>query len=353
MSAALRLSGWGLGLTGTNPSVACLIVKNGTIIGRGVTAYGGRPHAEAQALFEAGEMARGATAYVTLEPCAHYGQSPPCAQFIIDSGIIRVVFCVCDPDVRVSGRGVSLLLQQGIIVDKILETKGKRALRSYITRQVKKRSHVTIKLAVSQDNMIGIVGRGNIPITGPISIAQSHVLRAQSDAILVGIGTVLSDNPELTCRLNGLSDLSPTRIILDSNLRLPLDSKIMRTASLAPIIVITENYDSIKSISLKKNNIKIVHCNSHDLSQLLSVLADLGITSLLVEGGATVIRSFITAGLVDSIILYRSNQIIFSQGIPSPLEDQYIEDSFLCVRCDCFGSDFCFEYSRKNYCLQE
>ncbi|MBL0848555.1 MAG: bifunctional diaminohydroxyphosphoribosylaminopyrimidine deaminase/5-amino-6-(5-phosphoribosylamino)uracil reductase RibD [Candidatus Liberibacter ctenarytainae] len=352
MSAALRFSRWGMGLTATNPSVACFIVKNGIIIGRGVTARGGRPHAETQALAEAGNEARGATAYVTLEPCSHYGQVPPCAEFLIDSGVIRVVFCVGDPDARVSGRGKSLLLQKGIIVDQILEGEGKRLLKAYLTRQIQKRSHVTLKLALSHDNMIGVIGKGHIPITEEISRDQVHLMRAQSDAILVGIGTVLADDPELTCRLSGLGDRSPVRIILDPRLQLSPDSKIMQTAFLAPIVVVTQNEDSSLALSLKKKNIDIIYCDCHDLRKLLAVLNDYGITSLLVEGGAAVARSFIKSDLIDSIFLYRSKKNIGKKGIPSPLEEKYVEDNFICVQCNNFGSDMCFEYLRKNECLQ-
>lgn len=348
MSAALRLSRWGIGLTSTNPSVACLIVNNGIIVGRGVTACGGRPHAEIRAIEEAGKKAIGATAYVTLEPCSHYGESPPCAKSIIDSGVIRVVFCVCDPDIRVSGRGLSLLLKQGIVVDKILEKEGKKSLITYLTRQVKKRSHVTLKLAISQDNMIGVIGQGNVAITGPNSIAQSHLLRTQADAILVGIGTVLADDPELTCRLNGLNCRSPARVILDPHLRLSIDSKIVRTSGLARVIVVSDIDNSVSANSLKKKDVNIIRCNCYDIKQLLAVLADLNITSLLVEGGMAVAHSFIKSELVDSIVLYKSKIIIGNQGIPSPLEYKYIEDSFFCNRRDYFGDDVCFEYSRKE-----
>ncbi|AHA27700.1 bifunctional diaminohydroxyphosphoribosylaminopyrimidine deaminase/5-amino-6-(5-phosphoribosylamino)uracil reductase RibD [Candidatus Liberibacter americanus] len=348
MLAALRLSRWGIGLTSTNPSVACLIVNNGIIVGRGVTACGGRPHAETKAIEEAGDRSMGATAYVTLEPCAHYGKSPPCAKSIIKSGIIRVVFCVSDPDIRVSGRGLSLLLQHGIIVDKILEKEGEKSLVTYLTRQVKKRSHVTLKLALSQDNMMGVIGQGNVAITGSVSIAQSHLLRAQSDAILVGIGTVLSDNPELTCRLNGLNDRSPTRIILDPHLKLSMDSKIVCTSYFAPVIVVADTDTSPAANSLKKRNVTIIRCNCYDIEQLLSILAVLNITSLLVEGGMAVAYSFIKSKLVDSIIIYQSNIIIGNKGLPSPIEFSEIEDSYFCNRLNYFGNDVCFEYLRKD-----
>ncbi|MBA5723596.1 bifunctional diaminohydroxyphosphoribosylaminopyrimidine deaminase/5-amino-6-(5-phosphoribosylamino)uracil reductase RibD [Candidatus Liberibacter sp.] len=348
MSSALRFSTWGMGLTATNPFVACLIVKDGIIVGRGITACGGRPHAETQALEEAGKEAKGATAYVTLEPCSHYGQVPPCAKFLIDSGIVRVVFCVVDPDKRVSGRGLSLLSEGRIVVDQVLEREGVRLLKAYLTRQVQGRSHVKLKLALSKDNMIGSLRCGKIPITGQIARAQVHLLRAHSDAILVGIGTVLTDDPELTCRLDGLCSRSPIRVILDSRLELPLDSRLIRTASLSPIIVVTENHSSELATVLKRENIEVLYCDCHDLGKLLTILADHGITALLVEGGKSVAHSFITSGLVDSITLYKSKKIIGARGIPSPLREEHLEKNFLCTRRDDFGSDVCFEYLRKN-----
>ncbi|AKK19913.1 bifunctional diaminohydroxyphosphoribosylaminopyrimidine deaminase/5-amino-6-(5-phosphoribosylamino)uracil reductase RibD [Candidatus Liberibacter africanus] len=353
MSAALRFSRWHTGLTATNPSVACLIVKNDIIVGRGVTACGGRPHAETLALEEAKEKSQGATAYVTLEPCSHYGQVPPCAKYIVESGVKRVVVCVDDPDLRVSGEGLQWLLQNGIIVDRIMEREGKILLDPYLTRQVKNRPHVTLKIAVSQDNMIGMIGCGSIPITGFISRNQVHLLRAQSDAILVGIGTVLSDNPQLTCRLNGLNDRSPVRVILDPHFKLSLDSQIIKTRSLAPVIIVTENHDPVLALSFKKKNIDIIYCDCHHLERLLAILVDRGITSLLVEGGAMVSRSFVNAQLVDSIFIYRSKKVIGKGGISFPLEEEYLEKNFICVRRDYFGSDVCCEYVRKNLCLRE
>ncbi|MEG8098695.1 bifunctional diaminohydroxyphosphoribosylaminopyrimidine deaminase/5-amino-6-(5-phosphoribosylamino)uracil reductase RibD [Candidatus Liberibacter brunswickensis] len=353
MSAALRFSRWHMGLTSTNPSVACLIVKDEIIVGRGITAFGGRPHAEVQAIEEAGEKSKGATAYVTLEPCSHYGQTPPCAKLLVESGLRRVVVCVCDPDVRVSGRGIKWLIQKGVVVDIVMEREGERILNPYLVRQVKNRSHVTLKLAVSKDNMIGIMGCGSVPITGSISINQVHLLRAQSDAILVGIGTVISDDPELTCRLNGLNDRSPIRIILDPNFKLSLDSKIIKTSLLAPIIIVTENDDPVLALAFKKKNIDIIYCDCRNLERLLAILADRGVTSLLVEGGAIVARSFINSRLVDSIILYRSRKIIGKCGIPSPIEEGYINKNFFCIRRDYFGFDVCFEYVGNNLCLRE
>ncbi|ULR46539.1 bifunctional diaminohydroxyphosphoribosylaminopyrimidine deaminase/5-amino-6-(5-phosphoribosylamino)uracil reductase RibD [Rhizobium sp. K102] len=239
MAAAIRLSRRHLGRTATNPSVGCLIVKDGVIVGQAVTALGGRPHAEPQALAEAGEAARGATAYVTLEPCSHHGKTPPCAEALIAYGVARVVISVTDPDPRVSGRGISMLRDAGIEVDAgVLEAEGRRSLAGYLTSQTKNRPYVTLKLAVSADGMIGRAGEGQVAITGPEARAEVQALRAETDAILVGIGTAISDDPLLTVRTPGLEAQSPIRIVLDPSLALPLTSKLVGTAREVPVIVV-------------------------------------------------------------------------------------------------------------------
>ncbi|MDO3432229.1 bifunctional diaminohydroxyphosphoribosylaminopyrimidine deaminase/5-amino-6-(5-phosphoribosylamino)uracil reductase RibD [Rhizobium sp. CBN3] len=239
MAAAIRLSRQHLGRTATNPSVGCLIVRDGVVVGSAVTALGGRPHAEPQALAEAGERARGATAYVTLEPCSHHGKTPPCAEALIAYGVARVVISVTDPDLRVSGRGIAMLRQAGIEVDAgVLETEGRRSLAAYLTRQTKNRPYVTLKLAVSADGMIGREGAGQVAITGPQARVEVQALRAETDAILVGIGTAISDDPLLTVRTPGLEAQSPIRIVLDPSLALPLTSKLVQTAREVPVIVV-------------------------------------------------------------------------------------------------------------------
>ncbi|NNU45724.1 bifunctional diaminohydroxyphosphoribosylaminopyrimidine deaminase/5-amino-6-(5-phosphoribosylamino)uracil reductase RibD [Rhizobium sp. WYCCWR 11279] len=246
MAAAIRLSRWHIGRTATNPSVGCLIVREGIIVGRAVTALGGRPHAETQALAEAGALARGATAYVTLEPCSHHGRTPPCAEALIAYGVARVVISVTDPDPRVSGRGIAMLREAGIEVDAgVLEAEGRRSLAAYLTRQTKNRPYVTLKLAVSADGMIGRQGEGQVSITGPLARAQVQALRAETDAILVGIGTAIADDPLLTVRTSGLEAQSPIRIVLDPALALPLTSKLVETAREVPVIVVASEETSL------------------------------------------------------------------------------------------------------------
>ncbi|ANL46234.1 riboflavin biosynthesis protein RibD [Rhizobium phaseoli] len=366
MAAAIRLSRRHLGRTATNPSVGCLIVRDGVIVGQAVTAVGGRPHAEPQALAEAGQLARGATAYVTLEPCSHHGKTPPCAEALIAYGVARVVISVTDPDPRVSGRGITMLRDAGIEVDNgALEAEGRRSLAGYLTRQTKNRPYVTLKLAVSADGMIGRAGEGQVTITGPEARAEVQTLRAETDAILVGIGTAISDDPLLTVRTPGLEAQSPIRIVLDPSLALPLTSKLVATARDVPVILVaSENVsplaadaeggttptdaadlDSRRAV-LEGAGVEIVYCNPYHPEVLLPALATRGISSLLVEGGAKTARLFLEAGLVDRIQLYQAPVVIGEGGIESPLDATDIPSGFTHMGTQMFGVDRLDEYER-------
>lgn len=339
MAEAIRLSLSHLGRTSTNPSVGCLIVKDGLIVGRGVTAEGGRPHAEPQALADAGDRARGATAYVTLEPCSHHGKTPPCADALIAAGVARVVVSVTDPDGRVSGRGLKMLEDAGIAVTTgVLEEEGRRALAGYLMRQMKGRPYVILKLAVSRDGMIGRKGGGQVAISGPAAREKVQQLRAETDAILVGIGTALADDPLLTVRLEGLEDRSPTRIVLDRNLDLPLSSKLVSTAREDPLIVVRGVTDesieggkaaetlAAQEAALKERGVEVLE--AADLGSLLFALGSRGISSLLVEGGARVAADFLAADLVDEIQLYQGTPEVGADGIASPLTIGTIPENF-------------------------
>lgn len=273
MRHALAIGRRGLGQTTPNPSVGCIIVRDNIILGRGVTAKGGRPHAEPQALNEAGD-AKGATAYVTLEPCSHEGHTPPCSQTLIKAGLKRVVIGLQDPDPRVSGRGIKQLQKAGIEVTVgVCEEKAKLTHRGHITRILHNRPFVQLKMALSKDGFIAGVGNKKVQISGLMAWNFTHMLRAQTDAILVGHGTFKADNPQLNCRLPGMSDRSPRKIILTSDM--PIEK----------------------------------------------VMQDKSITRLLVEGGAKVATSFLKAGLVDEIILIKSKAVIIGEGIkPFSLE---------------------------------
>jgi diaminohydroxyphosphoribosylaminopyrimidine deaminase / 5-amino-6-(5-phosphoribosylamino)uracil reductase len=350
MAAAIRLATTNLGLTGTNPSVATLLVNDGVIVGRGVTALGGRPHAETQAIAEAGDLARGSTAYVTLEPCAHHGRTPPCAEALVSAGVARVVIAASDPDPRVSGKGVAMLREAGIeVVESVLASEAYDGLSGYLTRSLRKRPEVTLKLAISADGMIGKADDGQVAITGEISRRMVHIMRAQSDAILIGSGTAIADDPALTCRLPGLTKRSPIRIVLDSKLALPIDSKLCQTAQDTPVWLATlSTSDEAKREELEARGCRILSCDEHDgriaMPELLDDLGAQGIASVLLEGGSHAAAALLEDGLIDRVMLFGSNVIVGHGGIASPLNPAHMPHEFKLVRVSQFGRDTAREY---------
>lgn len=354
MAAAIRLSRRNLGLTATNPSVGTLIVSNGVIVGRGVTAPGGRPHAEPQALAEAGPLAAGATAYVTLEPCAHHGRTPPCAEALVAAGVARVVAAASDPDPRVSGRGYALLRAAGVeVVEGVLAQAAEDALAGYLARSRLKRPEVTLKLALSSDGMIGRRGAGQVAITGAVSRRQVHAMRAESDAILVGIGTALADDPELTCRLPGLEARSPARIVLDAALRLPPSSKLAATARDVPVLLASSvEADAARRAALAALGVDFLSVDLHEgavaLPELLEDLAARGFMTLMVEGGAETARHFLAEGLVDRLALFTGPAAIGEGGVAAPVTPATAPAGFRLVRQARFGDDLYHEYIRKS-----
>jgi len=358
MGAAIRYARRNIGLTGTNPSVATLIVRfdgeTTKIVGRGVTAKGGRPHAEPLALAEAGELAKGATAYVTLEPCAHHGATPPCAQTLIDAGIARVVTGWVDPDERVDGKGHAMLREAGIEVTAgVLPQQARQGLNGYLSRKQKKRPYVTVKLAVSKDDMIGKIGSGQVSITGAISRSQVHMMRAESDAILVGSGTANADDPDLTCRLPGLETRSPHRFVLDTRASLDPESRLVQTMKTARLCVVSGPDAPLGNVArLKLQGIKIIPGELVDgriaLPELLNDMAETGISSLFVEGGAKTVQAFLDADLVDEIALFTSKVTIDGNGIASPISNSHIPVGFIHARSEKFGDDILHVYRREH-----
>ncbi|MHB2265587.1 bifunctional diaminohydroxyphosphoribosylaminopyrimidine deaminase/5-amino-6-(5-phosphoribosylamino)uracil reductase RibD [Aliihoeflea sp. PC F10.4] len=356
MASAIRLSRRNLGLTGTNPSVGTLIVRDDgqgpRIVGRGVTAIGGRPHAEAEALGEAGELARGATAYVTLEPCAHHGRTPPCAEALVRAGISRLVGAAADPDLRVAGKGYAILESAGVSVTRgVLADEAADLLRGYLTRSVKKRPEVTLKLAVSADGMIGRAGEGQVSISGPVSRRQAHLMRVESDAILVGIGTAEADDPELTCRLPGLERRSPVRIVLDRSARLSLSSKLVKGARQTQLLLASGiEADADRRAALEGSGVGFIASDAHEgriaLPELLEDLAARGVLTLLVEGGAATARHFLDEGLVDRLVLFESKILVGANGIASPIKPDAVPKEFTLTRRDRLGDDIRHEYVR-------
>ena len=323
MQLALTLGRRGQGRTWPNPAVGAVVVKDGVIVGRGWTQPGGRPHAEPEALNRAGEAARGATLYVTLEPCSHIGKSPPCADAIIAAGIARVVSAIEDPNPEVAGQGHAKLRAAGISVDIGLgAAEAARDHAGHFRRVRDRRPHVILKLAVSSDDKIGAAGRKPVTISGEAAKARVHLLRAQCDAVLIGIGTVLSDDPLLTCRLPGMAARSPVRVVLDRNLRIPGSSRLVHSARETPLWVMTSSLaEAAAAMKLGAAGAQVIRLAAAatppglDLGSVLRALSEKGITRLLVEGGARVASSFVAAGLVDEIWLLRSTEPVGDDGV--------------------------------------
>jgi len=324
MQLALALGRRGLGNTWPNPAVGAVIVKDGVILARGWTQAGGRPHAEIEALRRAKKTAEGATMYVTLEPCSHQGKSPPCADAIIKAGIARVVSAMEDPNPEVAGKGHARLREKGIAVEIGLGAEeARRDHAGHIARMQKGRPHIMLKLALSADGKVGLPGRKPVALTGEPARARVFQMRAQSDAIMVGIGTVLADNPHLTCRLPGMEERSPVRVVLDSQLRLPLSMSVVATVRATPTWVFTSgNPSAIAEEILRQRGCQVFRVGERngqlDPGEIIKVLSEQGISRLMLEGGPKVAASFVAADLVDEAVLLRSEKTV-GEGI-EPLE---------------------------------
>jgi diaminohydroxyphosphoribosylaminopyrimidine deaminase/5-amino-6-(5-phosphoribosylamino)uracil reductase len=312
MGLALALGRRGLGRTWPNPAVGAVVVKDGVIVGRGWTQAGGRPHAETEALRRAGKAGRGATLYVTLEPCSHHGKTPPCVEAIVKAGIARVVSALGDPNPQVAGQGYAKLRERGITVETgVCEDEAARQHAGHIRRMREGRPQVLLKLAIFADGKAGLPGRKPVAITGEAARTRVHRMRAEADAILVGLGTVLSDDPHLTCRLPGMLDRSPVRVVLDARLRLPLSTSVVGTARETPSWVFTAMGASpVAEGILKAKGVEVLRVEGKDgrldLAAVVKALAERGITRLMVEGGPTVAAAFVAADLVDEAALFRS-----------------------------------------------
>jgi diaminohydroxyphosphoribosylaminopyrimidine deaminase/5-amino-6-(5-phosphoribosylamino)uracil reductase len=355
MRHALGLAGRALGRVAPNPAVGCVIVSpDEIIVGRGWTQDGGRPHAETVALAQAGSAARGATAYVSLEPCAHTGQTPPCANALIAAGLSRVVAAIEDPDPRVKGSGFAMLRDAGIeVVVGTLESEAERINAVFFKRVTEVRPLVTLKFAQSLDGRIATATGESKWITGEEARRFGHLLRARNDAILVGIGTALADDPELSCRLSGLENASPLRVVLDTRLRLDQSSKLARTAREIPTIVFTT---SPGGAALRATGIEIVEVERDargrpDVATVLSALAERGVTRLLVEGGATVHATFLNRGFADRLEVFRAPILLGSAGHASvdALAEINLDETprFRCVGRRKLGPDLLESFEAK------
>jgi diaminohydroxyphosphoribosylaminopyrimidine deaminase/5-amino-6-(5-phosphoribosylamino)uracil reductase len=324
MRAALALARRGLGTVWPNPAVGCIIVNNGLVVGRGWTQPGGRPHGETEALRRAGEAARGAIAHVSLEPCCHWGHTPPCVDALITAGVRRVVVALEDPDPRVAGEGLRRLRAAGLDVEVGLCTEEAAEVNAgFLSRLRFGRPLVTFKLATSLDGRIAIATGESQWITGPPARERAHALRASHDAIMVGTGTVVADDPQLTCRLPGLGHRSPVRVVIDRHLRIPPASRIIADARRVPTWVLTlRSADPGRRATFLANRVTLIDVDDDgegqiDLVAALRALGERGITRLLVEGGARLAAAFFRARLVDRLIWVHAPLVIGGEGIPA------------------------------------
>lgn len=314
MHAALGLARRGLGRVWPNPAVGCVIVKNARLVGRGWTAPSGRPHAEPQALAMAGTAAHGATAYVTLEPCAHHGHTPPCAEALIAAQISRVVIACTDPDPRVDGGGIAMLRAAGIAVTTDVAKSEARALNAgFFSRVQRGRPRVTLKLATTLDGRIATAAGQSKWITGPQARAHVHAQRAQHDAVMVGGGTARADDPSLTVRGLGIAH-QPVRVVVSAGLNLPRDSTLLRSLSQAPLWLCHGG----GALGFSDTNATLIPCQTQagqiDPNDLLTQLGNAGLTRVYCEGGGALAASLIKADLVDDLHLYSAGKVIGADG---------------------------------------
>ncbi len=362
MGLALALGRRGLGQCWPNPSVGAVVVdRGGRIVGCGWTGNGGRPHAEAIALAQAGEAARGGTLYATLEPCSHWGKTPPCADAVIDAGVARVVYGVGDPDPRVAGKGLQRLVDNGIeVVRGPLPQEARWLTLGHELRLTAHRPHIQIKLAVDRAGFIP-AGGGGMPVwaTSNHARALGHMLRAEADAILIGYGTMLADDPDLTCRLPGMSWRSPLRIVLSTEARLSRHAKMLKNLSTAPVWVVSasdapekrrkrlEELDTTV-ISAPKNALGRL-----DLHAVLRALAEAGLTRVLVEGGPSLEANLLKEGLVDEAIIFQGSKEVRGATImpfaPAGLEAVTDSPAFRLADRRPIGEDLLWTYRRIDF----
>ena len=335
MRSALALARRGLGAVWPNPAVGCVLVlendsgedlggRAGRVVGRGWTQAGGRPHAETEALARAGSAAKGSTAYVTLEPCAHQGVTPPCADALIAAGVVRVVAAIEDPDPRVTGKGFARLAQAGIEVARGVGANEAAEINAgFLLRVRTGRPLITLKLASTLDGRIAAPDGESRWITGEDARARAHLLRAEHDAILVGSGTALADDPELTCRLPGFSAKRPVRIVMDSRLRLSPKARLARTADETPTwVVTTASADPGRAKTLRALGVEIVEVQADadghiDIKAALAALGGKGLTRVLVEGGGTLAAALLKADLVDRMAWFHAPAVLGGEGRPA------------------------------------
>ncbi|MEL6839157.1 MAG: bifunctional diaminohydroxyphosphoribosylaminopyrimidine deaminase/5-amino-6-(5-phosphoribosylamino)uracil reductase RibD [Pseudomonadota bacterium] len=353
MALALMLGRRGLGRVWPNPSVGCVIVKDGRIVGRGQTADGGRPHAETRALAAAGAAARGATAYVSLEPCAHHGKTPPCTDALIDAGIVRVVIGLQDPDPRVAGKGVAMLRAAGLrVTENVLADQARYDHAGFLSRITTGRPFVTLKLAATLDGRIATATGESQWITGPAARRAVHMMRARHDAVMVGAGTVRADDPSLTVRGLGITQ-QPVRVVVSRAAKLPDTSQLAQTARDVPVWLChgpeaqTDAWATLGVRSLPCD----VSAGQVDPVSLMQNLADAGLTRIFCEGGGMLAASLLHAGLVDELVAFTAGKAIGAEGMPAiaamGLDRLAHAPQFTLHDVQKIGPDICHRWRRK------
>lgn len=351
MRLALAYARRNLGQTAPNPSVGCVIVNSDRIVGAASTSAGGRPHAETNALKMAGIAAKGATAYVTLEPCCHHGQTPPCGDALISAGISRVVVATRDPYSKVAGKGIKALEHAGIsIVEGVCEAEARALNVGFFKLHESGLPWVTLKLATSIDGKVALSNGKSQWITGAAARQYGHLLRARHDVILTGIGTVNADDPALNCRLPGLEHASPIRVVCDTHLSIKMDAKLVKTAHEIPLWIMTTSDDKKSGAQLARMGVRVESVASGkdgyvDLVSVLKNLAKNGITRVLVEAGEALSTAFLESALIDEIVWFQSPSVIGAdgKGAVSDLQLKTVAEMprFLPMSVRQFGDDIC------------
>ena len=325
MARALALATQGRGLTSPNPMVGAVVVRDGVLIAEGFHQRAGEPHAEALALAGAGDRARGATLYVNLEPCNHFGRTPPCVDAVIRAGIHRVVFATRDPNLRVAGGGTAALIAAGIeVTPGVLEREARDLNRVFFTAIERQRPHVTMKWAMTLDGKIAAFDRTSRWITGPAARLEAHRLRSQSDAIVTGIGTVLTDDPTLTVRLDRPWPREPYRLVVDSRARFPLAAGMLRAGTRGRILVaVGEDAPATRVAALESAGVTVLQCKSRegrvDVADVCGRLHALDVTAVLLEAGSDLGGAFLDAGLVDRVAVFIAPMMLGGAGAPAPI----------------------------------
>jgi len=337
MRRALALAARGLGQTAPNPMVGAVVVRGGRIVGEGFHARFGSAHAEIGALEDSGAKAHGATVYVTLEPCAHWGKTPPCVDALIAAGVRRVVCATRDPGKR-SGGGARKLRRAGIEVEFGLEEAAARELNApfFHAQSGADRPWVTLKMALSADGAVAVTRGRRTAITGVRADREVHRLRAQSDAIAVGIGTARADDPELTVRLGRPPRVPPVRVVFDRDARLPLRSRLAQSSPLIPTVVLAARKVPKRELALFRKGVDVMYART--LARALQLLARHDVRSLLVEGGPTLAAAFLAARLVDRIVIFRSPRRL-GAGAIAAFDDASFLDRFRVVARRRLGTD--------------